>query len=150
MNDTLGKKVACIDMFNSYTMTMLKLVIKKDNDADLESGRRKLSIIINTNPAFIMEQLGEYLIMFEDKIRERDAQWFVDRSYKDLSKNEYGDLIIGKLKDKWSLCTKKERGLFADCFNAMLTIYCGYQYLKLKGEFPPEFELPALIKLPKV
>jgi hypothetical protein len=139
-----------MDVFNKYTRVMLILVIKKDNDQELDSGRRKLDLAIRGDPAFIINNLGPYLITFQDKIRERDTQWFVGRSYTDMNTNEYGELIISKLKEKWSVCTKKERKKFGDCFNAMLVIACGYKYMIKNGQFPPEFVMPEAIKMPSV
>jgi hypothetical protein len=148
--DIVKMKMEFMDTFNRYTRCMLLLIIKKDNDQELDSARRKLDLAIRGDPAFIMNNLGPYLVTFQDKIRERDQQWFVKRSYADLTENEYGDLIISKLKEKWHLCSKKERTLFGDCFNAMLVIFCGYKYLVKNNKLPELYEMPSMVKLPKV
>jgi phage terminase Nu1 subunit (DNA packaging protein) len=129
-SDIIDKRSEYMKTFSKYSKEMLRLIEKKDNDEVLHRARKRLEIIDGGNPAFIIDNLGPYLVLFKDKILDRDPNWFINRDYKDLTQNEYGDLIIKKLKEKWSMCCKDEQSHLADRFTSMLTMYCEYKLLK--------------------
>lgn len=145
----------CVAAFNMYNFQMLHLVINKTDDGrsdkELAADRDILRSVVRGNNFVVIDTMGKYIYLFREKILARDSQWFKNFDYSKIIDNDgHGPRVIQKLLSKWPLFTKKEHTIFADAFNALLTLYIGYKYCIRHGEFPPGYELPPKPKLPPV
>jgi hypothetical protein len=108
-----------------------------------ETARRKINLMVNTDPVYMLESAGDYLYKYRDVITTGDFDDFImntqkyivedDRQklegkIKDVSKEELNcaESLIGTLRSKWGDFSDKEKRTISKHVKKMLSEYCKY------------------------
>ena len=114
----MSKKIYIDAFFNQYEdfLNQLKEVFPEDRDWPLYlSG---LAIFRRTNPMIIAQKTWKHVSKFEEVIRSRDENFFMERDFGDITEGEEPlEQTIVKLRGMWGVLTPHNRKIVWDFVN---------------------------------
>jgi len=114
----MSKKIYIDAFFNQYEdfLNQLKEVFPEDRDWPLYlSG---LAIFRRTNPMIIAQKTWKHVSKFEEVIRNRDENFFMERDFGDITEGEEPlEQTIVKLRGMWGVLTPHNRKFVWDFVN---------------------------------
>jgi hypothetical protein len=114
----MSKKIYIDAFFNQYEdfLNQLKEVFPEDRDWPLYlSG---LAIFRRTNPMIIAQKTWKHVSKFEEVIRNRDENFFMERDFGDITEGEEPlEQTIVKLRGMWGVLTPHNRKIVWDFVN---------------------------------
>jgi hypothetical protein len=130
--------IDCVNSFNRRTKLLaVDLSQRHKSDVLIWRAKERAMTVINYNPTFVMEIVGEYLFQYRDKIYEGDESFFLENDYdaelKAGVKEEKVDqsrYIIPKVKETWKTLTDKDKESYWALVNGLLDDYVDYLIAK--------------------
>lgn len=114
----MSKKIYIDAFFNQYEdfLNQLKDVFPEDRDFPLYLAG--LAIFRRTNPAIIAQKTWKHVSKFEDVIKRRDEDFFVQRDFGDITEGEEPlEQTVTKIKGMWSTLNAHNRKVVWDFVN---------------------------------
>ncbi len=138
-NKNLKKLVSIIeDIINSDTMKN-----KSETVALFETAKRKVNIVINTDPVFMLDSAGSYLYKYRDVITSGDFTDFImntekyileddqkeiDKKSKATNSSEVNcaEMLLQSLRCKWVEFSELEKKVVMKIVKRLLSEHCKY------------------------
>jgi hypothetical protein len=123
---------------------------KKESVALYETAKRKINLVLSTDPVFMIDSAGAYLYKYREVITNGDFNDFIlntekyitDEDKKDIearSKERSGeeincaDALISSLRIKWSSFTEGEKKIIMKLVKRLLSEHCKYLIYIMKN-----------------
>ena len=79
------------------------------NDLDLKAAYKMISTLKKINPRRLLDFFNKYVIVYRDKILNKDETFFLDNEFNELSENDSSISIIKQLKTHWNEMSPNSR-----------------------------------------
>lgn len=126
-----------INEFNSDVKTLVRTYLQKNLSVDSVRIRSRLNLLINSNPLFLINEVGCHLLEYGEIIKRRDWDAFIEMKYShkfsDESKKEASEHIY-LIKKSFTSSSPREKEELGDIVVNMLSVYCKYLlFINSKG-----------------
>lgn len=147
-NKNIKKLVSIIgDVINSESGTAISN--KKEAVALFETAKRKINLVINTDPVFMIDSAGSYLYKYRDAISADDFTDFIMNTEKYISPEDKEDIesqvkssdsnevncaeaLIKSLRVKWTEFSDVEKKVITKIIKRLLSEHCKYLLYNIK------------------
>ena len=112
-----------LDAFYGQCVDFLDQLIQVfPNDSDFATYKTALFLLQRTNPKLVPEQLILHVTPFEKTLRARDERFFMDYGFVEYSQDDALGMIIGKMKDRWSILSENNKKCIWDYTNLLMDL----------------------------
>ncbi len=137
-----------IEQFNNATVELLSIIEDTVKNTDtyvlFKTAKKKVEMVMNADPVFMLESGGDYIYKYRDVITKGDFNDFIlntdkyiqDDDLKDIksqtSKSSSDDvssaeLLLKYVRDKWTTYTHSEQKVVKRLVKIMLSNHCKYK-----------------------
>jgi hypothetical protein len=137
-----------IEDFNDSTLELLSIIEETVKNTDsfvlFKTAKKKINIIMNADPVFMLDSGGAYLYKYRDVITKGDFDDFILNTEKYIQEDDMKDLktqssssskdevnsaesIIKYLREKWTDYSLKEKKIIKRLVKNMLSNNCKYK-----------------------
>lgn len=128
------KVIEVVNAFNrKIKLLTLDLNNKFPNDAKINRAYRRILLAIDTDPIFVLNNVGAYLYKYRDKIVEGNDTFFITNDYdedikagKVEEKQKEVQYIMPKIKEAWKIETKENKDKYKETVKELLMDYAQY------------------------
>lgn len=147
-NKNIKKLVNIIgDVINSESSDVISN--KKEAIALFETAKRKINLVINTDPVFMIDSAGSYLYKYRDAISADDLTDFIMNTEKYISPEDKEDIdsqvkasdsnevncaeaLVKSLRLKWVGFSDVEKKVITKIIKRLLSEHCKYLLYNIK------------------
>lgn len=137
-----------IEDFNNATLELISIVEDTVKNTDtyvlFKTAKKKVEMVMNADPVFMLESGGEYIYKYRDVITKGDFDDFILNTDKYIQEDDLKDiksqtsksssdevssaeLLLKYVRDKWSEYTHRERKVVKRLVKTMLSNHCKYK-----------------------
>ena len=112
-----------LDIFYSQFSEFLDQLIKVfPDDTDFPTYKSGVFLLQKTNPILIPEQIVVHVGPFEEKINARNETFIFNYGFDEYTEGNALDLIIKKMKDRWSSLSDNNKKVVWDYTILLLSL----------------------------
>lgn len=127
-----------IDKFNKTVKELSNIYYNLSKSIDAESVKTKINIVINTNPDLLINEIGEYIFIFKDYIKDNKIDEVIMNHETILKKhkkitdklselsNNYIS-ILNELRKYWDNMSPTEKKVISKKFKTLLSEFVKYK-----------------------
>lgn len=137
-----------IEEFNNATMELISIVEDTVKNTDsyvlFKTAKKKVEIVMNTDPVFMLESGGEYIYKYRDVITKGDFNDFILNTDKYIQDDDMADiknktsksssdevssaeLLLKYVRGKWLDYSNREKKVVKKLIKIMLSNHCKYK-----------------------
>lgn len=137
-----------IDEFNEATIELLNIIEETVKNTDsyvlFKTAKKKINIVMSTDPVFLLDSGGDYLYKYRDVITKGDFDDFILNTEKYIQADDMNEIknrsssssseevnsaesIIKYLRDKWCEYSSREKKIIKRLVKIMLSNNCKYK-----------------------
>jgi hypothetical protein len=137
------------DVINSETGSAIGN--KKEAVALFETAKRKINLVINTDPVFMIDSAGSYLYKYRDAISSDDFTDFIMNTEKYICSEDkeqiefrisasdendvnYAEVLLKSLRLKWLEFSDVEKKVITKIIKRLLSEHCKYLLYNIKKD----------------
>lgn len=98
----MSKKIFMDAFFTQFHEFMGQLIKVFPDDTDFRMYDDGVALIQRVNPAMVLTEFTKHVVPFEDVIRAKDDNFFMNHTFDSLQPDDTMEQVIQKLKGYWS------------------------------------------------
>lgn len=136
------------DKFNKLVKQLINIVNESvGTNILLETAKRKISLVTNADPFFLLENAGAYVYKYREHIKNgnfeeiimntenyimNDDKTFLNNQNSKASPDERSgfESIIMSIRNSWTEYNEKEKKVIKKIITGLLSEYCKYQIIQ--------------------
>jgi hypothetical protein len=110
----MSKKIFLDAFYSQFSEFLDQLIKVFPSDTDFLAYKTGLFLLQKTNPILVPEQVVIHVGPFEETIQARDEKFILNYGFEKYSEDNALDLIIKKMKDRWSVLSDNNKKVIWD------------------------------------
>jgi hypothetical protein len=118
----MSKKIFMDAFFTQFHEFMGQLIKVFPNDEDFPAYDAGVSLVQRINPAMVFSEFNKHVGPFEDVIRAKDDNFFMNHTFASLEPDNTMENVIQKLKGYWAELSDQNKSSIWDYIILLLDI----------------------------
>ena len=118
----MSKKIFMDAFFTQFHEFMGQLIKVFPNDEDFPAYDAGVSLVQRMNPAMVFSEFNKHVGPFEDVIRAKDDNFFMNHTFASLEPDNTMENVIQKLKGYWAELSDQNKSSIWDYIILLLDI----------------------------
>jgi len=119
----MSKKIFMDAFFTQFHEFMGQLMKVFPNDEDFKMYDDAVYLVQRMNPGLVVSEFGKHVLPFEEVIRKRDDDFFMNHSFDSLEPDNTMEQVIQKLKGYWTTLSDQNKSSIWGYITLLLDIH---------------------------